>query len=428
MAQVNGSTGGTQSPPAPPTQPSAATSDPSTQQTGGTSTTVAGDSSSTDPSQSQTQPQQSQQPPASTADPSNQQQQQPLTTTKNEDPTPDNKPSLFTTPHPHAQTSTTDAGSTPRPRDARTLHMLFSALGIPTYQDRVPLLLLDYAYRYTVGVLSDAQHLASEGYTTHVGPGMSSSGARARELSSTSAGSKDGELNVQTIRMAVASRAAANTGGAGSGGPASGGGLAGGGQGGPSTGSGLPNLPKESMLELARDVNAVRLQDPTATEAMGDSGQGGGQGGGVYALLGSKFGIKLPGEKYLLSGVGWGIDGVPEEVEGALASFDGANDTDDSEDERDDAGGGGGGVVGGASGKKRKPKHVQGQSSQDQEMAEGNDEEDGEDDEDEDEDETDEDREGFAQVFGSDAANADAAGGDGEDGGNGGGDAEMGGT
>ena len=322
MAQVNGNTGTSNTPPpAPPTDTQTATQQ--------NQSTTANTTTTTTTPPAPTQP--ASKPPPSPKNP-------------------------LTHPLPHASTSTTDSGSTPRPRDARTLHMLLNALSIPSYQDRIPLLLLDFAYRYTMGTLSDAQHLASEGYGSATGP-VGGAGARARESA------REGELNVQIVRMAVASRAAASTGGAGSGGAGSGGGLAGGGGTGAGTGAGVQCLPKESMMELGRDVNAVRL------------GVGEGEGLG-------RFGVRLPGEKYVLSGVGWGLDGVPE-VEGGSLGFDGVDEDDDGED---------GAAVTSA--------------GVDQAMPNAGEREE-EDAEDGDEDGADTERDGFTQVFGS-TADADA--------------------
>lgn len=42
------------------------------------------------------------------------------------------------------------------PRDVRLLHLILASLGITQYQDHVPLQLMDFAYRYSYGVLQDA--------------------------------------------------------------------------------------------------------------------------------------------------------------------------------------------------------------------------------------------------------------------------------
>ncbi|QLG73588.1 hypothetical protein HG535_0F00980 [Zygotorulaspora mrakii] len=42
------------------------------------------------------------------------------------------------------------------PRDVRLLHLLLASQSIHQYEDQVPLQLMDFAYRYTRGVLKDA--------------------------------------------------------------------------------------------------------------------------------------------------------------------------------------------------------------------------------------------------------------------------------
>lgn len=61
-------------------------------------------------------------------------------------------------------TSLSDPGYSKRPRDARLIHLILASLGVSAYQERVPLQLLDFAYRYTSSVLGDAAHIQAEGY------------------------------------------------------------------------------------------------------------------------------------------------------------------------------------------------------------------------------------------------------------------------
>ena len=66
---------------------------------------------------------------------------------------------------PTFQTSSlNDSGLSKRPRDARLIHMILANLGVNAYQERVPLQLMDLAYRYTSSVLQDALHLTAEAY------------------------------------------------------------------------------------------------------------------------------------------------------------------------------------------------------------------------------------------------------------------------
>lgn len=43
--------------------------------------------------------------------------------------------------------STTDNGLSRRPRDARVIHLMLSSMGVNAYQERVPLQIMDFAYR-----------------------------------------------------------------------------------------------------------------------------------------------------------------------------------------------------------------------------------------------------------------------------------------
>ncbi|KAL1612633.1 Transcription initiation factor TFIID subunit 9 [Paraconiothyrium brasiliense] len=64
-------------------------------------------------------------------------------------------------------TSLQDTGTSKRPRDARLIHLILANMGVHAYTERVPLQLLDFAYRYTNGILSDA--ISYEGPQTNVG-------------------------------------------------------------------------------------------------------------------------------------------------------------------------------------------------------------------------------------------------------------------
>ena len=45
--------------------------------------------------------------------------------------------------------SPVDNGQSKRPRDARLIHLVLANYGVNAYQERVPLQLMDFAYRYT---------------------------------------------------------------------------------------------------------------------------------------------------------------------------------------------------------------------------------------------------------------------------------------
>ena len=106
--------------------------------------------------------------------------------------------------------------------------------------------LLDFAYRYTAGVLGDALHLSAEGY----GGGEKSGGSRGT-------GEASGSVSLAALRLAVASRLNYQFQAA---------------------------LPKEFMLELAQERNRIALP-----------------------RVEKEFGLRLPPEKYCLTGTGWGL-------------------------------------------------------------------------------------------------------------------------
>jgi len=147
-------------------------------------------------------------------------------------------------------TSLDDSGLGKRPRDARILHMVLQAQGVHAYQERVPLQLLDFAYRYTSGVLADACSLSAEGY----GPKTSSGGARGRAAEKEK---EDGEVSQKALQVAIASRTNYQF---------------------------CTSLPKDFLMDLAGERNRVLL--PRCERG---------------------FGVRLPPERYCLTGVGWGL-------------------------------------------------------------------------------------------------------------------------
>ena len=101
----------------------------------------------------------------------------------------------------------------------------------------MPQLLLDFAYRHTSSVLSDALHLAADPYVSHAGAKPSaSSGAAA----SAPGNGGDATVSANAVHVAIASRLAYQFRG--------GGGAAGGG-----------GASKDWMMELARERNKVAL-------------------------------------------------------------------------------------------------------------------------------------------------------------------------
>ena len=153
--------------------------------------------------------------------------------------------------------SQTDSGLSKRPRDARLLHMVLANYGVSAYQERVPLQLMDFAYRYTSSTLQDALHFSSEVYGTS-GPGTGSGKAAAHnDLSS---------ITLPSLRLSIASRTHYQF---------------------------NPTLPKEFYSEIAQEKNRVALP-PVSRE----------------------WGMRLPPEQYCLTGVGWELkEEFDEEME-----------------------------------------------------------------------------------------------------------------
>lgn len=160
-------------------------------------------------------------------------------------------------------TSLTDNGLSRRPRDARLIHMILANLGVTAYQERVPLQLMDFAYRYTSSTLQDALHLTSEGYGGS-GPGGGGGGRGA----ATSNISDMGSITLSALRLSIASRTHYQF---------------------------NPSIPKEYYQDLAQERNRVALP-----------------------AVGKDWGVRLPPERYCLTGVGWGLreewDGEEDEL------------------------------------------------------------------------------------------------------------------
>ncbi|KAK4555788.1 Transcription initiation factor TFIID subunit 9 [Recurvomyces mirabilis] len=148
-----------------------------------------------------------------------------------------------------------DDGDSKRPRDARLIHLVLSNLGINSYQERVPLQLLDFAYRYTSGVLSDSLRLSAEGYAGTTAE--RGAGGRGRGAAGEAGGAGSEGITVTSLRQAIASRQGYTFQG---------------------------HLPREFMLEQAAERNRVAL--PKVERS---------------------YGVQLPPEKYCLTGVGWNL-------------------------------------------------------------------------------------------------------------------------
>ena len=138
------------------------------------------------------------------------------------------------------------------PRDARLIHLILANNGVHQYQERVPLQLMDFAYRYTSSTLQDALHFGTEGQ----GPVGSTSGATRGGVNAANPGDMS-SISLATLRLSIASRTHYQY---------------------------NPTLPKEFYQDLAQERNRVALP-----------------------AIGKEFGLRLPPEQYCLTGVGWGL-------------------------------------------------------------------------------------------------------------------------
>jgi transcription initiation factor TFIID subunit 9B len=156
-------------------------------------------------------------------------------------------------------TSLSDDGTSKRPRDHRLMHLLLASHGVSAYQQRVPLMLMDFAYRYTSSVLNDALHIQSESYdTADGGP------AKGRGKANNQAKNEEGDVSMSALKIAIGSRVGNQF---------------------------QASLPKEFLKQLADDRNRISLQSQIKESSGGPT----------------VGGIRLPHEKYCLTGVGWGL-------------------------------------------------------------------------------------------------------------------------
>ncbi|KAK2768324.1 Transcription initiation factor TFIID subunit 9 [Arachnomyces sp. PD_36] len=165
-------------------------------------------------------------------------------------------------------TSLQDSGKSRRPRDARLIHMLLASHGVTAYQERVPLQLLDFAYRYTSSTLQDAVYLATEGYMG--GEGGGGGGGKGQNANSQDLST----VGLPALRLSIASRLHYQF---------------------------QPGLPKEFLMDMAAERNRVAL--PGVSRATDSAGPGSGS-----ASSGVLFGgMRLPPERFCLTGTGWDL-------------------------------------------------------------------------------------------------------------------------
>ncbi|KAI8933646.1 hypothetical protein NX059_009369 [Plenodomus lindquistii] len=156
---------------------------------------------------------------------------------------------------PFPPTSLLDPGVSKRPRDARLIHLILANMGVTAYTERVPLQLLDFAYRYTSSILTDA--ISYEPPTSLTTSKKRGADKQAEEDS--------GGVGLNALRTAVGARAATQF---------------------------SAQLGKEFMSEIASERNRIALP-----------------------RVEREFGLRLPPERYCFTGVGWGVKGAWEEIE-----------------------------------------------------------------------------------------------------------------
>lgn len=152
-------------------------------------------------------------------------------------------------------TSGADSDSPTLPRDVRILHLILASQSIQSFEDHVPLQLMDFAHRYTSSILKDAVIYNDHTQLTH--QTNSSTGSVNTHL-------PGNKLTTDDIRLAIAARTNYQF---------------------------QPVTPKEMMLELANERNRKALPP-----------------------IMPGYGLRLPPEKYCLTGKEWDL-GEEEDFE-----------------------------------------------------------------------------------------------------------------
>ena len=183
--------------------------------------------------------------------------------------------------------------------------MLLASLGVTPYQDRVPLQLLDFAYRYTANVLQDSVHLATEGY------------AAATDGTAGMKGSAEvNSVSLPALRLAIASRLHFQF---------------------------QTGLPKEFLMEVASERNRIALPGVSRGFDPAAGANGAAPAANQSVVIG---GMRLPPERFCLTGLGWDMkdewdsegeeDDMPDVMQqpgaGMGVGGDGAEDNEDEDD------------------------------------------------------------------------------------------------
>ncbi len=126
---------------------------------------------------------------------------------------------------------------------------------------------MDFAYRYTSSILNDALHIQNEGYDQAEGAAQTK-GGRGAAAKNAAQKAEEGDVSMAALRMSIASRMSHQF-------------------------QGHSNLPKEFLKQLADERNRISLNAQAKDEK-----------GGSGMMIG---GIRLPHERYCLTGAGWGL-------------------------------------------------------------------------------------------------------------------------
>ena len=159
--------------------------------------------------------------------------------------------------------------------------MLLANMGVTAYQERVPLQLMDFAYRHSSSMLQDALHFATDAYNTS-GTATNKAGNEA--------------VTTASLRLAVESRTHYQF---------------------------TPGMPKEQLQEVAAEKNRVALPliAPDWTLRLPPE---------RYTLTGASFGLKEE----------WDSEGEEDVLEGGAEAADqmilGEKEGDDGDDKMED--------------------------------------------------------------------------------------------
>lgn len=156
--------------------------------------------------------------------------------------------------------------------------MLLASLGVTAYQERVPLQLLDFAYRYTSSVLQDAVHLSTEGYAGATNEAGSGSGTGRGGGGGGGTGHDVNTVSLSALRLSIASRLHYQF---------------------------QTGLPKEFLVDVASERNRVALPGASRgfSENANNNNNNNNKASAHQCLV--MGGMRLPPERFCLTGVGW---------------------------------------------------------------------------------------------------------------------------